>query len=717
MSRTVQVVFRGDGMVMKNRNRFAAVFLALVMAASQGTLATAAEVTVPAQESIAAQAASGNGTAADGSGEAAAKAETGNPVLATEEASDSGQGSADTENGQSAADASSPSENGQTESGQTASGQAESGQEASGQTAGSQAGAGQTASGQTEPGQAAVSQTESTQPASDQIEAEQAAAGQTETAQLNEKKLAEEPAKVQGEVKLTASIEGAGTYAGRAEKDIVWLQREAENGRQLTLKAEVANLSKDASVNFNWSSNIRSDIQQVTGVRPAENTGVVSDTRNVSLEDGVYGYFCTVTVRDPAKENLKMDYRLAYIVRDPLQIDTKDTSLHVSPKVATVAGSGTAQMEIKGSLKLFGDEIKADWNPTDEYDSFNTNTERVPSNANSVLTTATLKGIDDPSCTVTCRLWSKYYSPDAVYGTRTVTFTIDTENHTYGDWKVTKDATVWAAGEREHVCTVCGYKETESVPKLTPTISANMTSVPVQAGKTTDKFCVALANGDYIQKWESSNRKIFTVSGKFNGTCTIRARRKGRATITATAASGLQITALVKVQKGIVKTRAIAGLPSTVTVKKGQRVRLNPVLSPLTSQNPVTYKSSSTKIATVSRNGRIRGVAPGRCKVTVTSGKASVKVTVTVTGVDTVAIRNVRTAYTLKKGRTRQLHPKLTPANATSRIRYKSSNKKVVTVSSTGKLTAKRKGTATITVRAVNLESASIIRQVTVTVR
>ena len=705
-------------MVMKNRNRFAAVFLALVMAASQGTLATAAEVTVPAQESIAAQAASGNGTAADGSGETAAKAGTGNPVLATEEASDSGQGSADTENGQSAADASSASENGQAETSQTESGQAVSGQTEPGQTAVSQTESGQTASGQTESGQTAVSQTESGQAASDQIEAEQAA-GQTETAQLDERKLAEEPAKVQGDVKLTASIDGqTPNYGGRSDAMIVWADRGAADGTKLTLRAEAANLSKNASVTFSWTSNTSTEIiDRLSGAQPKEDGGSVSDTAETTLKEGTYAFFCTVTVAGEADEKRNHDYTLAYIVRDPLQIDTKDTALHVSPKVATVAGSGTAQMEIKGSLKLFGDEIKADWNPTDEYDSFNTNTERVPSNVNSVLTTATLKGIDDPSCTVTCRLWSKYYSPDAVYGTRTVTFTIDTENHTYGDWKVTKDATVWAAGEREHVCTVCGYKETESVPKLTPTISANMTSVPVQAGKTTDKFCVALANGDYIQKWESSNRKIFTVSGKFNGTCTIRARRKGRATITATAASGLQITALVKVQKGIVKTRAIAGLPSTVTVKKGQRVRLNAVLSPLTSQNPVTYKSSSTKIATVSRNGRIRGVAPGRCKVTVTSGKASVKVTVTVTGVDAVAIRNVRTAYTLKKGRTRQLYPKLTPANATSRIRYKSSNKKVVTVSSTGKLTAKRKGTATITVRAVNLESASIIRQVTVTVR
>ncbi|WP_205839722.1 Ig-like domain-containing protein [Porcincola intestinalis] len=706
---------------MRNRNRFAAVVLALVMAASQGTLATAAEVTVPAQESIAAQAASGNGTAADGSGETAAKAETGNPALATGKASDSEKGCADTGNGQSDADASSASENGQAETSQTASSQAEASQTdpsqiEAGQAAVSQTESGQAASGQTESGQAAVSQTESGQTASDQMEAEPAATGQTETAQLDERKLAEEPAKVQGEVKLTASIDGqTPNYGGRSDAMIVWADRGAADGTKLTLRAEAANLSKNASVTFSWTSNTSTEIiDRLSGAQPKEDGGSVSDTAETTLKEGVYAYFCTVTVAGEADEKRNQDYTFAYIVRDPLQIDTKDTSLHVSPKIATVAGSGTAQMEIKGSLKLFEDELGTDWNPTDEYDSWDT--KKVSSNANSVLTTATLKGIDDPSCTVTCRLWSKY-SPDAVYGARTVTFTIDTVNHTYGDWKVTKDATVWAAGEREHVCTVCGYKETESVPKLTPTISANMTSVPVQAGKTTDKFCVTLANGDYIQKWESSDRKILTVSGKFNGTCTIRARKKGRATITATAASGLQITALVKVQKGIVKTRAIAGLPSTVSLKKGQRVRLNPVLSPLTSQNPVTYKSSSTKIATVSRTGRIRGVAPGRCKVTVTSGKASVKVTVTVTGVDAVAIRNVRTAYTLKKGRKRQLYPKLTPANATSRIRYKSSNKKVVTVSSTGKLTAKRKGTATITVRAVNLESASIIRQVTVTVR
>ena len=39
------------------------------------------------------------------------------------------------------------------------------------------------------------------------------------------------------------------------------------------------------------------------------------------------------------------------------------------------------------------------------------------------------------------------------------------EAHKYGDWKVTKEATETARGEKEHTCTVCGYTETaESNP-------------------------------------------------------------------------------------------------------------------------------------------------------------------------------------------------------------------------------------------------------------
>ncbi len=44
----------------------------------------------------------------------------------------------------------------------------------------------------------------------------------------------------------------------------------------------------------------------------------------------------------------------------------------------------------------------------------------------------------------------------------------ETANHDYGEWKVTKAATESETGEQERECLVCGYKQTEVLPKLTP---------------------------------------------------------------------------------------------------------------------------------------------------------------------------------------------------------------------------------------------------------
>lgn len=65
-------------------------------------------------------------------------------------------------------------------------------------------------------------------------------------------------------------------------------------------------------------------------------------------------------------------------------------------------------------------------------------------------------------------------------------------------------------------------------------------------------------------------------------------------------------------------------------------------------------------------------------------------------------------------GNTYKLNVTRTPKNSTEKLNYTSSNKKVVTVSSTGKLTAKAKGTATITVTGADTK---IKKKVKVTVK
>ena len=53
---------------------------------------------------------------------------------------------------------------------------------------------------------------------------------------------------------------------------------------------------------------------------------------------------------------------------------------------------------------------------------------------------------------------------------------------------------------------------------------------------------------------------------------------------------------------------------------------LKPVISPITSQEKVTYSSSNKKIATVSSSGVITGKKKGTAYITVKSGKIRKKV-------------------------------------------------------------------------------------------
>ena len=96
-----------------------------------------------------------------------------------------------------------------------------------------------------------------------------------------------------------------------------------------------------------------------------------------------------------------------------------------------------------------------------------------------------------------------------------------------------------------------------------------------------------------------------------------------------TLASGLKKTVKVRVQTAAVKTSKIT-VSKNVTVRKGKRVTLKPVVTPFTSRQKVTYTSSNKKIATVSSKGVVTGKKKGTVKITVKSGSKSVKVTVKV---------------------------------------------------------------------------------------
>jgi hypothetical protein len=127
------------------------------------------------------------------------------------------------------------------------------------------------------------------------------------------------------------------------------------------------------------------------------------------------------------------------------------------------------------------------------------------------------------------------------------------------------------------------------------------------------------------------------------------------------------------------------------------------------------YKSSDTKIADVDVNGKVKAKKAGSAIITVYAGSQGSafykECKVTVTSLPT-KIKLKATSKVLLKGKSFALKVKTwTPAKAfiakaDQKLKFTSSNKKVATVSATGKVTAKKKGTATITVKTVNGKTA-----------
>ena len=128
---------------------------------------------------------------------------------------------------------------------------------------------------------------------------------------------------------------------------------------------------------------------------------------------------------------------------------------------------------------------------------------------------------------------------------------------------------------------------------------------------------------------------------------------------------------------------------------RGQRISLKPKAG----RNKVIYLSSNNKVVKVTPKGILKGLKVGSAVITVQSGgtKASIIVKVTAPGVK--KIKNVPKKKTLRKGKSFTIKPKLFPKESKGKIIFSSSNKKIAKVTAKGKVIAKKKGKAVITVK------------------
>ena len=142
---------------------------------------------------------------------------------------------------------------------------------------------------------------------------------------------------------------------------------------------------------------------------------------------------------------------------------------------------------------------------------------------------------------------------------------------------------------------------------------------------------------------------------------------------------------------------------SAMTLEKGDANMLTAFMSSVSgAQTAVTWKSSNSSVAAVTAAGKVQAVAAGTAVITAThkgSGKTA-KCTVTVTEVKIPVSKVTLNTNAIKwpVGRSGSFTATVLPTNATNKaVTWKSSDTKVATVSSAGKLTAVAPGTATIT--------------------
>ena len=156
---------------------------------------------------------------------------------------------------------------------------------------------------------------------------------------------------------------------------------------------------------------------------------------------------------------------------------------------------------------------------------------------------------------------------------------------------------------------------------------------------------------------------------------------------------------------GKVTKVAVSNLPAKqLTLKKGKTFTLKPKVT-VTGKisKKVTYKTSNKKVVAVNAKGKITAKKKGTAKIyAISKADKKKKCTITVTvGTPVTKVKLNKTKSTMTVGKKQTLKATVTPKKASSKaVVWKSSNKKVATVTSKGVVKAKKAGTVTITATA-----------------
>ena len=137
----------------------------------------------------------------------------------------------------------------------------------------------------------------------------------------------------------------------------------------------------------------------------------------------------------------------------------------------------------------------------------------------------------------------------------------------------------------------------------------------------------------------------------------------------------------------------------------GTAQQLSPVTTPANaaSKNGVTYVSDNPNVVSVDSEGVAQAVGLGTANITATDGNVSCTATVTVVAANTSTVSSqsisLNTNYVvLKPGSSKTITGKVSPASASQSLTFKSQDKSIATVSSSGVITGVATGATSVVV-------------------
>ena len=276
---------------------------------------------------------------------------------------------------------------------------------------------------------------------------------------------------------------------------------------------------------------------------------------------------------------------------------------------------------------------------------------------------------------------------------------------------VNKNCTVYQQADVDKMASdiTAAVKALVKKPVAAAKVTLNATSKKITTGKSfTLKATVAPSNTTDKVVWKSSNTKVATVSA--NGT--VKAVKAGTAVITATAGK-VKATCKVTVANPVYKVTSIklAAAPSRY-ITAGKKVQLRATIAPSNATNKaVTWKSSNTRIATVSSTGIVtfnKNAGGKKVTITATAKDGSKKYARITLACMKGSVKSIRLSgkTTVTNGQSTKVTAAVTSqgGSANRSLAWSSSNTKLATVDKYGKVkTIKgKKGTVTITAKATD---------------